>query len=299
MLPSRSERRGGDEGAAENRNAALNSRCMKPAKFDYLRADSADEAIALLAEYGDDARILAGGQSLLPMLNMRFTQPKVVVDISQIDELNFVHSEDNKLTIGAATTQASLEWRAALRDELPLVHQAFPHISHFQIRNRGTVCGSIAHADPSAELPLCLLALGGEVLLRSTRGTRAVAADEFFLGTLLTVRKPDELIEAVRLPLAQPQQRFAFDEFSMRHGDYAIVAVAAVADETGVNLAVGGVADRPVSQYWRGVLGNAIDDLLDDFSHSLDAQDDQHAAADYRRHLVRVLGKKAMEAVLS
>lgn len=272
---------------------------MKPAKFDYVRAESTDEAVALLAEYGDDARILAGGQSLMPMLNMRLTQPQILIDISQASDLNFVRVENGALHIGAATTQATLEWRDGLADDVPLVSQAFPHISHFQIRNRGTVCGSIAHADPSAELPLCLLALDGEVMLRSKRGTRIVPAKEFFLGTLLTAREPDELIEAVRYPLAKPGQHFAFDEFSMRHGDYAIVAVAAVADADGVTLAVGGVEDRPVSQYWRGVSGNDRDSILNDFSISLEAQTDQHASAQYRRHLVRVLGKKVIANVRS
>ena len=272
---------------------------MKPAKFDYFRAGSADDAISLLAEYGDEARILAGGQSLMPMLNMRLTQPQVLIDISQTADLNFIHAENGALHIGAAATQASLEWRAQLKDEAPLVHQAFPHISHFQIRNRGTVCGSIAHADPSAELPLCLLALGGEISLRSRNRSRVVAAKEFFLGTFLTAREPDELIESVSFPLRKPNQQFAFDEFSMRHGDYAIVAVAAAADEKGVVLTVGGVEYRPVSQYWRGVSGSDIDSLLNDFSLSLDAQDDQHASAIYRKHLVRVLGKKVIERVLS
>jgi 2-furoyl-CoA dehydrogenase FAD binding subunit len=222
----------------------------------------------------------------------------VLIDISQIDELNFIQTENSALQIGASTTQAALEWRNTLANEVPLLTQAFPHISHFQIRNRGTVCGSIAHADPSAELSLCLLALGGEVVLRSKSVTRIVPANEFFLGTLLTACEPDELIEAVRFPLAKPGQRFAFDEFSMRHGDYAIVAIAAVANAEGVTLAVGGVADRPVSQYWRGVSGNDIDGLLNDFALSLEAQDDQHASAGYRKHLVRTLGKKAIEKVL-
>lgn len=272
---------------------------MKPAKFDYVRADNIDDACAVLMEYGDDARILAGGQSLLPMLNMRLAQPRVLVDISQTASLNFTRVESESICIGASVTQASLEWRKNLATELPLVSQAFPYISHFQIRNRGTVCGSIAHADPSAELPLCLLALDGDIVLRSTRGTRNVSADEFFLGTLRTSREADEFIEAVRYPLAKANQRFAFEEFSLRHGDYAIVAVAVVADETGFRLAVGGVADRPVSQYWRGVSGSDIETLLHDFSLSLEAQDDQHATAQYRRHLVRTLGKKAISKVLS
>ena len=271
---------------------------MKPAKFDYIRADSIDEVSAALAEHGDDARILAGGQSLLPMLNMRLAQPRVLVDISQTAALNFIRSENESLIIGASATQAALEWREHLATDLPLVHQAFPHISHFQIRNRGTVCGSIAHADPSAELPLCLLALGGEIVLRSKRGARTISSNEFFLGALRTARESEEFIEAVRIPLAKRDQRFAFEEFSMRHGDYAIVAIAAIADGTGIQFAVGGAADRPMSQYWRGVSGTDSEAWLHDFSLSLDAQDDQHATAQYRRHLVRSLGKQAIERVM-
>ena len=187
---------------------------MKPAKFDYIRAKHADEAVALLAEYGDDARILAGGQSLMPMLNMRLAQPAVLIDISQCDDLNFIRSENNELRVGAATKQAALEWRKELAVNSPLLALAFPHISHFQIRNRGTVCGSIAHADPSAELPLCLVALGGSVALRTRHGSRTVAANDFFQGVLTTAREPDELIEAVHFPLAKPQTRYGFAEFS-------------------------------------------------------------------------------------
>ena len=272
---------------------------MKPAPFDYVRAEHCDDAVALLSQYGDDARILAGGQSLMPMLNMRLAQPQVLIDISQTADLQFIRASDGILTIGAATTQAALQARETIHAELPLVNQAFPHISHFQIRNRGTVCGSIAHADPSAELPLCLLALGGEIVLRSQSGTRVVLASDFFLGTLMTAREPDELIEAVRFPLAKTDQQFAFEEFSMRHGDYAIVAIAAITHSEGLTIALGGVADRPVSQYWRGVSRGDAEEALNDFCLSLDVQADQHATAPYRRQLVRALGKKAIEKVLS
>ena len=267
---------------------------MKPATFNYIRAEHADEAVALLAEYGDDARILAGGQSLMPMLNMRLAQPAVLIDISQCDDLNFIRSENNELRVGAATTQAALEWRKELAVNSPLLALAFPHISHFQIRNRGTVCGSIAHADPSAELPLCLVALGGSVALRTRHGSRTVAANDFFQGVLTTAREPDELIEAVHFPLAKPQTRYGFAEFSIRHGDYAIVAVAAVADRDGITLAAGGIADRPVSQYWRGVSGDALDNAVGLWADSLEANDNQHASAYYRRHLLRTLAMQSI-----
>ena len=206
---------------------------MKPAAFDYVRAETADEAVQQLKALGPEARILAGGQSLMAVLNMRLAQPSVLIDISRTNDLDFVRSEGGMLAVGAAATQASVEWRSALAREVPLLAQAFPFISHFQVRNRGTVCGSVAHADPSAEIPLVLLALGGEVVLRNARKRRTLAASEFFQGMLMTARAPDELVEQVRFPLAQPGQRSAFTEFSARHGDFAIVSAAAVSDARG------------------------------------------------------------------
>ena len=167
---------------------------MKPCRFDYLRAETASEAVECLAQFGEDARVLAGGQSLMPILNMRLAQPGLLLDISRTRDLDYVRVHDARLCIGAAATQASVEWRAGLAAEVPLLHAAFPSISHFQIRNRGTVCGSVAHADPSAELPLVLLALGGEVVLRSARSRRVVPARDFFRGMLQTARAADELV---------------------------------------------------------------------------------------------------------
>jgi len=202
---------------------------MKPAAFDYIRADNTEQACELLARV-EDARILAGGQSLMAVLNMRLAQPGLLVDISRVASLSQISVTQGHLQVGAAVTQAALEWRPDLAQELPLLKQALPWISHFQIRNRGTVCGSIAHADPSAELPLCLLALKGRVLLRSAKARRELAAEDFFTGMLTTARAADELVEAVRFPLVRPGQGFGFREFSRRHGDFAICAVAAVAD---------------------------------------------------------------------
>lgn len=275
---------------------------MKPAAFDYVRCDSSDEAIAVLSEFGDDARVLAGGQSLLAVLNMRLATPRVLADISRTSDLNYVRTENGKLVIGAAVTQASMERRLALAVEVPLLALVLPHIAHFQIRNRGTVCGSIAHADPSAELPLALACLGGEVVLRSRRGRRILGAEEFLLGMLMTSRGPDELVEQVRFPMARAGDRYAFAEFALRHGDFAIVACAAMATRDDLRLAVGGVADRPRVAQWPRTLVTDHDaaDLgvaLNDFAWSLDAQDDAHASAAYRRHLVRVLGRRVLTEV--
>lgn len=268
---------------------------MKPAAFDYLRAETGEEAAQQLRALGSDARILAGGQSLMAVLNMRLAQPSVLIDISRTDDLNFVRAEGGMLAVGAAATQGSVEWRPTLAQEVPLLAQAFPSISHFQVRNRGTVCGSVAHADPSAEIPLVLLALGGEVVLRNARKRRTLAAADFFQGMLMTARAPDELIEQVRFPLAQSGQRTAFAEFSARHGDFAIVSAAAVADARGLRLAIGGVADRPRLVQWpAGLAGAELATALNDFAWELEAQDDAHASARFRRHLVRQLGAQVI-----
>lgn len=264
---------------------------MKPAAFDYIRADSADEAVALLAEYGDDARILAGGQSLMAILNMRLAQPKVLIDIHRAQDLYGI--EDNGgIRVRAAATQAALQRHAGLERTAPLLAQALPHLGHFQTRNRGTVCGSVAHADPSAELPLCLATLDGEVVLLSKRGRRTLKARAFFTGMLQTARAAGELIEEVRFPHRRDGERHGFIEVSMRHGDFAIVALAAVVSADGICLGVGGVADRPTVAHWPRLDGAALDDALNQLAWELGAQDDTHATAVYRRHLVRMLGRE-------
>lgn len=271
---------------------------MKPAAFDYLRADSADEAVQQLAARGPDARILAGGQSLMPVLNMRLAQPGVLIDVSRSPDLDYVRTDAGMLAVGAAVTQGRVEWRATLGAEVPLLAQAFPYISHFQVRNRGTVCGSVAHADPSAEIPLVLSALGGEVVLRNARKRRTLSAAEFFQGMLMTARAPDELLQEVRFPLALTGQRTAFAEFSARHGDFAIVSAAAVADARGLRIAIGGVADRPRVAQWPAALRGAdLQTALNDFAWELQAQDDAHASARFRRHLVRQLGAQVIRHV--
>ena len=268
---------------------------MKPGAFDYVRADALEEAAALLRDHGDDARILAGGQSLMPLLNMRLATPAVLVDISRIAALDYACIEREMLRVGAACTQATVEWRTRLATEVPLLAQAFPHISHFQIRNRGTVCGSIAHADPSAELPLVLTALGGEVVLRSARGARTLAAEDFFQGLLTTARNADELIEEVRFPLHRAGQGYGFAEMAQRHGDFALVACAAVSTPGEIRFAVSGASDRPRLARWPRLTGTDLDVALNDFAWALEARDDPHASAQYRRHLVRHLGRRAIE----
>lgn len=272
---------------------------MKPASFDYLRPDTPEEALAALAAEGEGARLLAGGQSLMAMLNMRLVEPALLIDIARLSALDYMRVERNALTVGAAVTQAALEARPGLKDEVPLLARILPWIGHYQTRNRGTVCGSIAHADPSAELPLCLAALGGEVVLRSARARRTLAAQDFFMGMLSTARRPDEMVEAVRFPCRAPRTGYAFREVALRHGDFAICAIAAIVHDKGLRVAVGGVADRPVARDYPALEGGALDDALNELAWELGASDDAHATAQYRRSLVRRVGRAVIEEARS
>lgn len=267
---------------------------MKPPRFDYVRAESRAEALQVLAAEGSGARVIAGGQTLVPMLSMRLARPTVLVDIMGLPELSHIEVVGNAVHVGAAVRQAALLAWSGLARVQPLLAQMLPWVGHAQTRSRGTVCGSVAHADPSAELPLALIALCGEVHLARRRRTRTVAAEQFFLGLMSTARTDDELITGVAFPNAQNGQGFAFREFGRRHGDFALAACAAVVTATSVRLAVGGVADRPVACTWDNLSGDALDDALNAFAHDLEARDDLHASARLRRDLVRKLGAQTI-----
>lgn len=271
---------------------------MKPPRFDYVRAVSVEEAIGVLAEYGEDARVLAGGQSLVAMLNMRLLAPEVVVDVSRVPALATITRTGDAVEIGAAVTQAAAQRFEGLASHLPLVARALPFVGHEQTRARGTVCGSIAHADPSSELPLCLAALDGEVVLRSARGTRIVTAADFQRGMLTTACAADEMIAAVRFPLHAPEEGCAFTELGIRHGDFAIVAVAVLANAVRVRVAIGGCSDRPHVVELPPLAGDALADALNALAWSLPFDDDRHASARYRRDLVRILGRRTVEAAI-
>ena len=268
---------------------------MKPAAFDYVRAEAAAEALQVLHAEGANARVLAGGQSLLPMLNMRLARPAVLVDIMAVAEWRRVEDDGSSLRIGAAVRQVEIERRADLARRQPLLAAALPWVGHAQTRSRGTVCGSVAHADPSAELPLVLVALDGRIHLRSRRRVRRIAATEFFTGLMATARADDEIIEAVSLPTAKPGTGYAFREVARRHGDFAIIACAAVVGERAARLAVGGVADRPVVRELPPAGRGELSDALNQFAWDLDARDDLHATARYRRELVRLIGREVIE----
>ena len=267
---------------------------MKPAAFDYACPDNLDEALALLAEKGEAARICAGGQSLGAMMNMRLANPAALIDIAGLAELKTIAVVDGAIEVGAAVTQAELLSWPELVDRQPLLAQALPWVGHYQTRQRGTVCGSLAHSDPSSELPLALALLRGEVILQSRKSRRVVGAADFQTGMMATALAADEMIVGARFPITKAGEASAFLEVAQRHGDFAIVAVAAIGDQQGARLGVGGVADTPgvIELGWPG-----NDTALNDFAWSLGGADDQHATARYRRELVRRLGRRALEEV--
>ena len=268
---------------------------MKPAPFDYVCAQSVREVHAVLAAEADEACVLAGGQSLIPMLSMRLARPKVVVDIMRVRALAGVEDDGQALRVGATVRQAELLQRADLRDRQPLLGLALPWVGHAQTRSRGTLCGSAAHADPSAEIPLVLVALEGFIELSTRWRRRRVPAETFFTGMMTTARRPHELIEAILVPCRRPDTGYAFREFGRRHGDFAIVACAALASPRGTRLAIGGVADRPVARNFADLHGRALDAALETFVWELEARDDLHATAAYRRTLVRRMGREVIE----
>ena len=271
---------------------------MKPRPFDYLRPDTVDEALAALAEYGDEARILAGGQSLVPMLNLRLIEAAALIDIARIAALDSVREIGDKkfghaIEIGAAVTQNKLLAWPALQQKLPLVAAALPYVGHFQTRNKGTVCGSIAHADPSSELPLALAVLGGEVVLKSARGERVLPAKDFQQDMMTTARAPDEMITAVRFPAANGSGKgVGFREVARRHGDFAIVALAAVVeDKNAIRLGVGGMAGRPLV---RRMAANDAAHAIAAWADELEGYEDLHASAAMRRDLFRNLAPRVI-----
>src|SRR5947209_6387720 len=201
---------------------------MKPPRFQYCAPRLIDEALYLLDTYAEDIKVLAGGQSFVPLLNMRLAGPVYIVDINHISELHYLETEDGYLSIGALARQRQVERSILVQEQHPLLVKTIEHIGHMQIRNRGTVVGSIAHADPAAELPALLTCLDGEVLAQSIRGERVIKAQEFFTGYLSTALEPNELLVEARFPWVPEQAGWSFMEFARRSGDYALVGAAAV-----------------------------------------------------------------------
>ncbi|MGI9409122.1 MAG: FAD binding domain-containing protein [Hyphomicrobiaceae bacterium] len=272
---------------------------MKPAPFDYFRARMTGEAIRAFAECGPDSRYLAGGQSLIAMMNMRVAAPKTIIDVSRLEDADYIREDREHIAVGCSVRQVDLEAWPRLTEKIPLLAQALPWIGHVQTRSRGTVCGSIAHADPSSELPLCLALLDGEVVLQSTRDRRTVSGRSFFQGVLQTARNDEELITEVRWPKHQSGTGFAFNEMAIRHGDFAIVGIGAMVDEAKLAIAIGGASNRPEVREFELAENHDLEDTLNELAWSIDCKEDQHASAAYRRHLVRTLGKRTIAEAMA
>jgi carbon-monoxide dehydrogenase medium subunit len=269
-------------------------RGVKPAPFAYTKPRTLKEAVNLLAKHKDDARLLAGGQSLIATLNMRLSAPELLIDINGLKNLDGIAKKGKYVEIGALARHAQVERSDVIAKYAPLIALAMPHIGHPAIRNRGTFGGSIAFADPAAELPACLLALGGEVDIAGPRGKRKVKADVFFKGLFETAVRPQEIVTAVRIPAADKTMRVGFAELARRHGDYAIVGLAASARTDGkrladVRLAFFGVSDTPVRA--RKAEAALVDGNVDAAVKALDLEpnDDVQATAKVKKHLAGVL----------
>lgn len=283
---------------------------MKPARFHYVRPASIAEAVLLLAEHGEDASILAGGQSLMPVLNMRLSRPRVVIDINRIAELKGIALADGAVRIGALTRHVEVMRSPLIARHLPLIAEAMPNVAHVAVRNRGTFGGSVALADPSAEMPACLLALGGAVVLESTRGRRQIAAEDYFHGLYDTARRPDELLVEALIPPQRPDTLSAFMELSRRHGDFAIAGLACtLRHDAGVihapRLVYFGSEPRPVlartamaaldGQAWSPATRAAVIAALAD---DLDPIDNTFGNPAAKLHLQRVVTRRVLDGLL-
>jgi 2-furoyl-CoA dehydrogenase FAD binding subunit len=272
---------------------------MKPAPFAYVRARSIEEVLEVLRQEGDAARILAGGQSLGAMLNMRIATPAVLIDINRIEGIDGAGEEKSAIVTGAAVRQAVALSNPLIAGRVPLLAQALPHVGHYQTRSRGTLAGSVAHADPSAEIPLVLAVLGGSVELASRRRRRRVPARDFFVSALTTQRQPDEMIVALHWPTATQGNYYGFREYALRAGDYALAAAACharlgEAGQSGSFVAgFAGCGERPqVLEFAlsRETSGRAsIGDWAETVGNTVECRSDLHASAAYRRHLARTL----------
>jgi carbon-monoxide dehydrogenase medium subunit len=282
---------------------------MKASAFAYARATSVDDALQLLAAHGESAKVLAGGQSLMPAMNLRLISPDVVVDICGLSELKGVAVRGSALHIGALTRHADLLRSSEIATYAPLLAEAVAHVAHPAIRNRGTIGGSLAHADPAAELPACMLALDAVIVVRGSRGERRIAAADFFTGIFQTALAAGELLVAVEVPIARKSSVHFFHEFARRHGDYAIAGLAAQAIvERGVftdlHLAFFALGDRPTLANDGSNLVNVtvtpalVQEASAAIAEKLDPNEDQQASRAMRHHLAKVLLARAAAALL-
>ncbi len=279
---------------------------MKPPPFDYVLAESVDAAVSALAAAGGDAKIIAGGQSLVPMLNFRLLKPAVLVDINAIHDLAFIEDAGDALRIGALTRHRMLETSALIGECFPVITEAMAHVAHLAIRNRGTIGGSLSHADPAAELPMLALLLDADFTLVSAKGRRVVAARDFFLGALTADLVEDELLAEIRLPKLPPSTGWGFAEVARRGGDFALACVAATLTlEDGAiaaaRIGMMGIGDTPrradeaeALLIGRRIDGKLLDAVSDAVRAAVSPNTDVHASSDYRRHLAGVLARRTL-----
>jgi carbon-monoxide dehydrogenase medium subunit len=282
---------------------------MKPAPFDYQAPGSIEEALSLLREYGDEAKLLAGGQSLVPAMNFRVVQPSVLIDLNRIEELSYLHEDGPVLRIGAMTRERTLEVDPRISNRSPLLAEAMPHVAHPQIRNRGTLGGSLANADPAAELPVVMLALDARLKIRSADEERWVDAQNFFSGIFTTDLGPGEMLVEIEIPSQPPRTGWSFQEVAPRAGDYALMGVAALVTLNemerceSVKLVFLNAGDGPVVASESAAMfdGEAYTDSLVAEAAAYASENEInpfgniHASPDFQRHLARVLTKRALE----
>ena len=282
---------------------------MKPAHFEYYVPDSVDQALALLLEHGDGAKLLAGGQSLVPAMNFRVVQPSVLIDLNRIEELRYIREEDGTLHIGAMTRERALEFDPVISKRTPLLAEVMPHVAHPQIRNRGTLGGSLANADPAAELPVIMLAMGARLKVSNAKGERWVDAKNFFIGMFATDMAADEMLVEIELPSIQPRTGWSFMEVAPRAGDYAMMGVAALVtlDENGkcrqAKLVYLNAGDGPIdaTEAAQSLEGEPLNHQSVQSAAALASEKEinpfgnVHASPEYQRHLARVLTKKVLE----
>jgi carbon-monoxide dehydrogenase medium subunit len=281
---------------------------MKPPSFEYLAPASIAEALSLLAEHANEAKLLAGGQSLVPSMNFRLAQPSILIDLNGIDDLFGIReAEDGGLLIGAMTRQRTVERSSLVAERAPLLAEAMPYIAHPQIRNRGTIGGSLAHADPAAELPAIMVALGASIHAQSASGNRTIPSSEFFLGLFTTALEPDEILTEITVPPLPARTGAAFEEFARRHGDYALAGATAVVTlaEDGTisegklvffSLGDGPIEAHSVNAALRGAPVNeeTIQAAAEAADDDIEPTADIHATAAYRHHLAKVLARRTL-----
>jgi len=282
---------------------------MKASAFSYARATSVANALELLAAYGDKAKVLSGGQSLMPAMNLRLISPELIVDIGEIAELRGIAVRGGVLSIGALTRHVDLLKSPEIASHAPLLTEAVAHVAHPAIRNRGTLGGSLAHADPASELPASMVALNATIVVRGQTGERRIAAGNFFTGIYETALSAQELLIAVEVPVAQKKSAYFFHEFARRYGDYAIAGLAAQAIVQGglftdLRMAYFAVGDRPILVKAAGKLINigvtpaVLAEASATLGEELDPQEDQQASAAMRRHLAKILLARCASALL-